>query len=71
MKKKYNIWHIEGYHGWSDYDGPEDCNYIDDWVLPVYFTKENVINIFYNLYQTSRCAAVHKCEIINSGEIEY
>ena len=71
MKKKYNIWHIEGYAGWSDYDGPSDCNYSDDWVLDAHFKKESVINMFYNLHQTSRYVAVHKCEIIKSGEIEY
>lgn len=29
---EYNVWHIEMYAGWSDCDGPADCNIKRDYV---------------------------------------
>ena len=48
MEIKYNIWHIDGYVGWDDYDGPSDCNTHIDYIIGAKFTKEDVIDTFCN-----------------------
>lgn len=71
MKKKYNIWHIEMYHGWYDCDGPSDCNLKDDYVFDASWSKKKVINAMVSQYTDDRVVEMWKCEIVSSGEIEY
>lgn len=61
----YNVWHIELYHGWYDYDGPEDCNVKDDFVFDARFTKEQVMEMMVSLYEDDRCVEIAKCNLIN------
>lgn len=68
---KYNIWYLEGYAGWSDYDGPQDVNYREKFVMNASCTKSEVISLFYGRHKNERCRAIHSCEIIKSGEIKY
>ena len=70
MKKKYNIWHIDAYSGWSDYDGPEDCNIHEDFIMDEHFSKKSVVEMYISLLG-GRSTAIAKCEIIKSGEIDY
>lgn len=65
---RYNIWHIELYHGWSDYDGPEDCNVNKDIIMDSDFTKEQVKDMLVSIYQDDRTVAIHKCELIKSNQ---
>ena len=69
-QKKYNIWHIDGYSGWNDYDGPADCNRHDDYIMDAKFTKSDVIDMWMSIH-SGRSVAIAKCEIIKSGIIEY
>lgn len=66
---KYNIWHIDAYSGWSDYDGPCDCNRHEDIIMDASFNKKDVLNM-YSATLTGRSTAIAKCEIIGSGVIE-
>lgn len=69
MKKKYNIWHIDAYSGWSDYDGPEDCNIHKDIIMDAHFSKDQVVNMYMELL-SGRSTAISKCTLVKSGEIE-
>ena len=71
MEIKYNIWHIDGYVGWGDYDGPSDCNTHIDYIIDAKFTKEDVIDIFCNENKKHRVVAVCKCFLITDGSITY
>ena len=73
MKKKYNIWHIEGYVGRDDYDGPEDCNRHEDIIFDDRYLKKGVINMWMRIQEGKgyREVVVHSCEIVASGEVEY
>jgi hypothetical protein len=71
MKLKYNIWHIDAYYGWSDYDGPEDCNVHQNYVFNASWTKKEVMDAFVSKYDGYRSIAISKCELVSSGEIEY
>ena len=66
---KYNIWHIDAYDGWSDYDGPTDCNIHEDVIMDAQFSKKEVLNM-YMATLSGRSNVIHKCEIIGSGVIE-
>ena len=62
---KYNIWHIEMYAGWSDYDGPEDCNIKSDYIFDSRFDKDTVIKMMLSRYGNNyRCVKVCKCELV-------
>ena len=65
---KYNIWHIEMYHGWSDYDGPEDCNVKRDIIMDARFNKEKVVDMLVALYPDDRTVVVHKCELVKGDQ---
>ena len=69
MKKKYNVWHIDAYSGWSDYDGPEDCNIHKNIVMDTQFTKKEVVEM-YRALLGGRSTIIAKCELVKSGEIE-
>lgn len=69
MKKKYNVWHIDAYSGWSDYDGPEDCNIHKDIIMDAHFSKQQVLDMYSSLLN-GRDTAIAKCELVKSGEIE-
>lgn len=68
--KKYNVWHIEAYAGWNDYDGPEDCNFIKDVVFDKIFTKQNVIDMWCALHEDAREVAVAKVYLVEEKEPE-
>lgn len=68
--KKYNLWHIEAYSGWNDYDGPEDCNFRKDVVLDKMFTKQNVIDMWCALHKDARVVAVSKVYLVEEQEPE-
>lgn len=63
--KKYNVWHIDGYSGWNDYDGPEDCNYHRDYIFDACFSKQQVIDMWVATHDDSRCVEVSKCYLVN------
>ena len=69
MKKKYNVWHIDAYSGWDDYDGPSDCNIHQDIIMDAHFSKKAVVEM-YSLLLGGRSTVIAKCEIVKSGEIE-
>ena len=69
MKLKYNIWHIDGYSGWSDYDGPSDCNHHEDIVMDAQYSKKDVVDMWMSRY-SGRTVAVAKCELVGSGVID-
>ena len=68
--KTYNLWHIEAYAGWNDYDGPEDCNFRKDVVLDKMFTKQNVIDMWCALHKDARVVAVSKVYLVEEQEPE-
>ena len=63
---KYNIWHIEMYAGWSDCDGPADCNIIKDFIFDASFLKKDVMNMMTVKYNNERCVEIWKCELVES-----
>lgn len=65
---KYNIWHIELYHGWGDYDAPEDCNVKKDIIMDADFSRDQVMDMLVSIYQDDRTVAIHKCELIKSSQ---
>ena len=65
---KYNIWHIEMYHGWSDCDGPTDCNIKDDFIFDSRFSKREVIDMMVSMYDEDRCVDVFVCECIKCNQ---
>ena len=67
--KKYNIWHVEMYAGWSDCDGPSDCNIRKDYIFDESFSKRNVISMLESLHTEDRVVEVWKCEKVGSGTI--
>lgn len=69
MKKKFNVWHIDAYSGWSDYEGPSDCNIHKDIIMDASFSKEDVINMYMELL-SGRSKIISKCTLIKSEEIE-
>lgn len=73
MKKKYNIWHIEGYVGRNDYDEPKDCNRHEDIIFDDRYLKKGVINMWTRVQEGKgyREIVVHSCEIVASGEVDY
>lgn len=71
MKLKYNIWHIDGYTGSSDYDGPSDCNHHEDIVMDARYSKKDVVEMWMAVHENAYSVAVSKCEIKRSGVIEY
>ena len=68
MKNKYNIWHIDAYSGWSDYDDPKQCNIHRDIIMDSTFSKEDVVEMFSSLL-TGRSTAIENCEIVEAVEI--
>ena len=50
MNMKVNIWKIEGYKGWSDYDGINDNNFSCVVAMDSRFYREEVEEIFFNRY---------------------
>lgn len=71
MKIKYNIWHIDGYVGWDDYDNSSDCNICKDYIVNATFTKDDVINMFCNEHKNYRIVVTIKCFLISSGSVTY
>ena len=39
-------WHITGYTGWDDYDGPSDNNIDDIIVTSDFFNKDDIITVY-------------------------
>lgn len=68
---KYNVWHIELYHGWYDCDGPSDCNLKGDYIFDARFTKDDVMGLFAQKYSESRVFEVWKCEKIKENQELY
>ncbi len=68
--KKFNVWHIDAYSGWSDYDGPEDCNIHKDIIMDASFTKKQVVDMYMSLLG-GRTTVISKCELIGEGQTEY
>ena len=71
MEIKYNIWHIDRYVGWDDYDDPSDCNTHIDYIIDAKFTKEDVIDMFCNENKKHRMVVVCKCFLITNGSVTY
>ena len=69
MASGYNIWHIDAYSGWQDYDGPADCNYHKDVIMDSSFSKEDVMDMWMSLHRYG-VAVIAKCELIKKVEIE-
>ena len=67
--KKYNVWHVDMYHGWNDCDGPQDCNDHKEIIMDASLTKEDVIGMFCAKYKDCRVVSIWKCAVIASGEI--
>jgi len=65
---RYNIWHIELYHGWSDYDGPNDCNVNKDIIMDADFSKDQVMDMLVGLYSEDRNVAINKCELVKGNQ---
>ena len=65
---RYNIWHIELYHGWSDCDGPEDCNVKKDIIMDSDFSKDQVMDMLVSLYSDDRIVEIYKCELVKSNQ---
>lgn len=61
-----NVWEIEGYVGYNDYDNPNDYNVREEMYAGTSITKENIIEIFCNKYKKYRTVVVGKCEIIDT-----
>ena len=66
---KYNIWHVEMYHGFSDFDGPEDCNVKKNFIFDASFTKEQVMDMLVGIYSEDRVVEIVKCECIKSDRL--
>lgn len=71
MEIKYDIWHIDEYVGWDDYDDPRNCNTHIDYILDAKVTKQDVINMFCDKHKKSRVVVVYKCFLITDGSITY
>ncbi len=67
MAKKYNIWHIDAYRGFSDYDGPMDCNYHRDLIMDASFSKDDVMEAWMAMNSDARCTAISKCVLVKNG----
>lgn len=50
-------WHITGYAGWDDYDGPSDDNIDDIIVTSDFFNKDDIITVYQQKYKFNRCTA--------------
>ena len=51
---KVVIWHITGYKGFSDYDGPSDNNIDMHIAMDVMFSKEDVETMLFKRYEKNR-----------------
>jgi hypothetical protein len=65
---RYNIWHIELYHGWSDYDGPNDCNVNKDIIMDADFSRDQVMDMLVGLYSEDRNVEINKCELVKGNQ---
>ena len=68
--KGYNVWHIDAYAGWNDYDGPEDCNFRKDVIFDKMFSKQDVIDMWCALHKNAREVAVAKVYLVEDTTIE-
>lgn len=71
MELKYNVWHIDGYVGNNECDGPNDFNVHKDYIVNSEYKKEQVISMFNDLYKGYREIIVGKCRLISNGAITY
>jgi len=69
MELNYNIWHIEGYVGNDSCDGPADYNVNKNYITNAEWKKEQVIDMFCNMYKNYREVIVDKCNILDKGTI--
>lgn len=51
---KIVIWHITGYKGFDDYDGPSDNNIDMHIAMDAKFSKEDVKKMLFKLYEKNR-----------------
>ena len=65
---RYNIWHIEMYAGWSDCDGPSDCNIKGDYLFDSRFNKGEVMDMMVSKYDDNRNVEVWICECIKENQ---
>lgn len=65
---KYNIWHIELYHGWSDYDGPNDINVNKDIIMDADFSRDQVMDMLVGLYSEDRNVEIKECELVKGNQ---
>ena len=68
--KQFKVWHIDAYSGWSDYDGPGDCNIHKDIIMDATFSKKQVVDMFISTLN-GRSVTVAKCECIDDGDVNY
>lgn len=66
---EYKIWHIDAYSGWSDYDGPQDCNIHKDIVMDASFKKQQVIDMYISTL-FGRMVTVANCTCIGAGKVD-
>lgn len=69
MKVKINIWHFQGYSGWSDYDGPQDINIDMHIGVDSRFNCDAVIALVGMRYN-NRIFTCVKCDLETSFEKE-
>lgn len=69
MEKKYNIWHIDAYAGFSDCDGPNDCNIHEDIIFDAKFSRSDIMSMLTGLYGENRVFEVWKCQKVDSDTI--
>lgn len=65
---KYNIWHIELYHGWSDYDGLNDINVNKDIIMDADFSRDQVMDMLVGLYSEDRNVEIKECELVKGNQ---
>lgn len=56
------------YHGWSDCDGPEDCNVKDDFIFDARFNRQEVMDMMVSMHDSDRRVEIWKCECISTDE---
>ena len=66
---KYNIWHVEMYAGWNDYDNPSDCNIKKNFIMDASYTKEAVMDMLVSLHKEDRVVEIVKCDLIKNGRL--
>ena len=75
MEIKYNIWHIDAYTGYDDFQRdvyfPTRLNHHIDFIANATVTKQDIHDMFCEKYRGNRVIVIDKCYIVASGVITY